>query len=139
MNKELAEANKAIENLIKAIESGKHIKLLSDRITQKEAEKAEIEKAIALEKLKYVDLTASEIQFFLTRLKNGDINDMKYRKLIVTVLINSVYLYDDGSIMIAFNAGDERQITLNADQIADFEAEFAEMGGSFLNEMHPKS
>jgi len=36
--------------------------------------------------------------------------------------------------MIAFNAGDERQITINADQIADFEAEFAEMGGSFLKD-----
>jgi len=94
-----------------------------------------IEKAIALEKLQYVNLTASEIKFFLTRLKTGDINDMKYRKMLITVLIHSVYLYDDGSLMIIFN-GDDRPITINAEQIDDFENEFrgsGAVGGSFLN------
>ena len=133
LNKELAEINKAIENLLKAIEEGKHINLLSDRITKKESEKAEIEKLIVLEKLQYVDLTASEIKFFLTRLKTGDINDMKYRKMLITVLVHSVYLYDDGSLMITFNAGD-RPITISAGQIADFEKEFA-TSGSFLNDV----
>ena len=80
LNKELADIDKAINNLIKAIEQGQHIELLSERITQKQHEKSEVEKAIALEKLQYIDLTASEIKFFLTRLKTGDIDDMKYRK-----------------------------------------------------------
>ena len=79
-------------------------------------------------------MTASEIKFFLTRLRHGDINDMKYRKMLVTVLIHSIYLYDDDSIMIVFTA-DDRKIMINADQIADFEAEFTEMGGSFLKDV----
>jgi len=133
LNKELDEINKAIENLLKAIEQGQHIELLSDWITQKQHEKSEIEKAIALEKLQYVDLTASEIKFFLTRLKTGDINDMKYRKMLITVLIHSVYLYDDGSLMITFHAGD-RPITISAEQIDDFESEL-ETSGSFLKDV----
>jgi len=133
LNKELSEVNKAIENLLKAIEQGQHIELLSERITQKQNEKSEIEKAIALEKLQYADLTASEIKFFLTRLKTGDIDDMKYRKMLITVLIHSVYLYDDGRLMITFNAGD-KPITINTEQIADFEKEF-DTSGSFLNDV----
>ena len=109
---------------------GAGINDVSDIKEKKEAEKAEIEKAIALEKLQYVDLTANEVKFFLTRLKTGDINDMKYRKMLITVLVHSVYLYDDGSLMITFHAGD-RPLTISAEQIDDFEKEF-EISGSFL-------
>ena len=46
------------------------------------------------------------ILFFLSRLRDGDINDMKYRKLLVMTLVNKIYLYDD-KITIAFNTQGE--------------------------------
>ena len=38
-------------------------------------------------------------------MRSGDINDIRYRKLIINVLINKVYLYDD-FIRVIFNTQD---------------------------------
>lgn len=89
-----------------------------------------------MEQMQYVSLSASEIKFFLTRLKNGDINDIKYRKMLITILVHSVYLYDDGRKMYVFNAGDKK-VTVDTGQIDDFEGEFDKGGGSFLNNHAP--
>ena len=110
LNKQLSDIDTAIENLMKAIEQGQHMELLSERITKKQQEKAEVEKAIAIEQMQYVSLSESEIKFFLTRLKNGDITDIQYQRMILTVLIHSVYLYDDGRLLIIFNAGNKQVV-----------------------------
>lgn len=39
-------------------------------------------------------------------LKKGNINDMKYRKTLISVFVNRIYLYDD-RMTIIFNSGDE--------------------------------
>jgi hypothetical protein len=77
--------------------------------------------------MQYVSLTAPEIVFFFTRLKNGNINDMMYRKMLITVLVNSVYLYDDGRLTIIFNATNGT-VSVDADLLDSIEAE----SGSFL-------
>lgn len=60
-----------------------------------ESEKQNIEKRIALEEIGQVGFTESEIKFFLSQLKKGNINDLKYRKMLVTVFANAIYLYDN--------------------------------------------
>ena len=39
--------------------------------------------------------TIQEVRFFLHKLKDGDINDIKYRKTLINVLENRISLYDD--------------------------------------------
>ena len=113
---------------MKALEQGQHMDLLSERITNKREERADLEKALAMEQMQYVSLTAMEIMFFFTRLKNGDINDIMYRKMLITVLVNSVYLYDDGRLAILFNATNGI-VSVDVDLLDSIEAE----SGSFLN------
>ena len=50
-------------------------------------------------------MTAPQIKFFLCSLKKGDINDIKYQKLLINTFVNKIYLYDD-RITIIFNASD---------------------------------
>ena len=102
----LIDTDNAIENLMKALEQGQNIDLIGERITQKRTEKAEIEKAISVEQLHNISLSAPQIKFFLTQLKKGNVNDIKYRKLLVNILVNTIYLYDDRRITFIFNAGD---------------------------------
>jgi hypothetical protein len=49
-----------------------------------------------------IDMTESEIKFFLTKLKDGDINDPKYRKLLINVFVQAIYLYDN-KLTLIFN------------------------------------
>lgn len=91
---------------MRALESGQNIDLISERITAKRLERKSIERDLAVELKKSVTLTEPEIRFFLTALKSGDINDLKYRRTLIKILVNSVYLYDD-RMTIVFNAGDE--------------------------------
>ena len=41
----------------------------------------------------------------MSELKKGNINDIKYRKTLINVFVNSIYLYDD-KITFIFNSGD---------------------------------
>jgi DNA invertase Pin-like site-specific DNA recombinase len=99
----LRDNEKAVNNLLNAIEQGQGVDLISKRLEQKQREKADIEKEIAAEAINRVELTAPEIRFFLTELRNGDINDAGTRRMLVTVLVNAVYLYDD-RLTVVFNA-----------------------------------
>ncbi|MCL2077237.1 MAG: recombinase family protein [Oscillospiraceae bacterium] len=106
LKKKLKENEKAIENLVTAIENGEHIDLLSERITQKKLEKSTLENALAREQWEKTEITESEVKFFFERLKNGDENDIKYKRALISIFINAVYLYDDHAV-IFFNGIDK--------------------------------
>lgn len=105
LNRLLKENDKAIENLLKALEMGHNIDIISERITIKRNERKFLEQEMAKEKLKHNNLTEKEIKFFLYQLKNGAINDIKYHRALINIFVNSIYLYDD-RLTIIFNASD---------------------------------
>jgi DNA invertase Pin-like site-specific DNA recombinase len=120
----LRENEKATNNLLNAIEQGQGLDLLTKRLEQKQQEREELEKEVAAETKNYVDLTASEIRFFLSELRNGDINDTKTRRMLITVLVNAVYLYDN-KLTVLFNASD-RAVEVTESLIDDIEADVQE-------------
>ena len=111
-----------IENLMVALESGKiqNIDMINNRITQNEDELKEIQNQYLVEMAKIFRLSEKEIKFFLTRLKNGDILDNSYRKVLVDTFVNSIYVYDNELILI-YNVGD-KSITINIDLLSDIES-----------------
>ena len=86
-----------------------------------EEEHLRLEKEIALEQKNHPVLTIPKVKFFLTQLKNGNINDIKYRKTLISVFINRIYLYDD-KITIIFNSGD-KTVTINDLLLSEIEKE----------------
>jgi len=105
LKRKIKDAEKAIENLLQAIESGEHISLLSERITKKQDEKTSLEKMLASEKLSKTELDENEIKFFLHNLKKGNVDSLEYRRALVAIFVNAIYLYDDKA-RIVFNASD---------------------------------
>lgn len=67
-----------------------------------EQQRKEIEKELLLEGMQKIDITVSQIKFFLKEMRSGKIDDLNYCKMLVNVLISKVYLYDD-NITIIFN------------------------------------
>jgi hypothetical protein len=50
--------------------------------------------------------TRREIKFFLLDLQNGNVSDTKYRKTLINTLVDRIYLYDDGRLIMVCNNGD---------------------------------
>lgn len=82
-----------------------------DKIEKLELAYSELEKEMAIEKLKNIELNENDIIFFLNKLKNGDINDIKYKRTLINVFVKSVYLYED-KVTIIFNV-DNISVTID--------------------------
>ena len=106
MKKKLKENKAAIDKLLDAIEnSDDNFDLINERITKRKQEKAYLENALAREQFENIEITEDDIGTFLYRLKTGDENDIKYKRALIAIFINAVYLYDDKAT-IFFNTID---------------------------------
>ena len=110
-------------------------KALGEQIPALEEEHKEIQKQIDKEERLFLSLSESDIIFFLTSLKKGNINDIKYRKLLVNVFVNKIFLYDD-RITITFNSGDE-PVTLTDKLLSELEENGKSAEGLFFEKSAP--
>lgn len=123
LKKQLSENERKHRNLINAvsecdIESLR--KTFYSEILELESQKEKIEEEIREEEKLHIVLTEPEIKFFLTSLKNGSADNIKYRKVLITTFINAIYLYDD-KITLIFNSGD-KPVTINNILLSEIEA-----------------
>ena len=110
-------------------------KALGEQIPALEEEHKEIQKQIDKEERLFLSLSEADIIFFLTSLKKGNINDIKYRKLLVNVFVNKIFLYDD-RITITFNSGDE-PVTLTDKLLSELEENGKSAEGLFFEKSVP--
>lgn len=109
LNKLLKENEKQKTNLfdsLKVCDIDSVRKSIFEEIVKVEQEHTDIENQIKIEKAKKLDLDETQVKFFLSQIRSGDVNNLKYRKMLVNVLINKIYLYDD-NITIFFNTQDK--------------------------------
>lgn len=100
LEKLLADNEKAVGNLMKALEVGEIVEQITARIKEKNEERKELERQLTLENATLFTITVPQVKFFLTHLRDGIANDDKHRKTLVTVLVNAIYLYDDKITLI---------------------------------------
>lgn len=74
-------------NLGKALKICKATKYILSEIEKLESKHKDIETQIILEQVKYPKLTIDQVIFFINRFKNGNINDIKYRELLLVRFI----------------------------------------------------
>lgn len=121
LQRELKDIEKKIKNLVVAIEEGIITSSTKNRLTELEDEKKELEGRIAREEMKKPLLTKERIIYWLQSFKNGDINDMEYKRKIIDTLVNSVYIYDEGEkgrrIVITFNISGNNTATISCSDI----------------------
>lgn len=106
-------------------------KSLYAEITKIEDEYKELEKQIAEEEKAVPELSVPKIMFFLTSLKNGNVKDIKYRRMLINIFVNAIYLYDD-RVTITFNSGDET-VTLNDKLLSEIEEQTVSKNNLFLD------
>lgn len=104
-------------------------KALGEKALALENEHTELEKQIAIEEKPLSVMSEDAVRFFLTSLKKGNINDIKYRKMLINIFVNKIYLYDD-KVTITFNLGDN-PVTIEDELL--FELEKQETSDRVLN------
>lgn len=121
LQKRKSKLEKAQENLYTAIEAGQAVEALLKRIQQNNIELTEIELQIQKEQSNEVVLTEAQMKAFLMSVKNGAARNNKASgKLLIDVLVNCIYLYDD-KITYVFNVG-EQTVEITEEVLADIEA-----------------
>lgn len=111
---------KRLENLLKTAHEEKNNQMASIRkctndvvremiiedLSKIAADIKELERQITIEKSRHYIMTEEQIIERLAKLANGDINNPVYRKTLIKLFVNKIFLYDD-KFTITFNTGDE--------------------------------
>ncbi|MEG1709998.1 MAG: recombinase family protein, partial [Acinetobacter sp.] len=114
IKKQLAETEKAINNMINAIEQGIITSSTKDRLQELEQTKDNLQINLAREEIKKPVLEKEQIIFWLLKLRKLDMTKEDDRQILIDNFVNSIYLYDDRIIFI-FNYKSEAQIVNLAD------------------------
>jgi len=96
-------------NLMRSLKSSKNEKarqMVMDELGRLGEEETALQIDLTREENRKLTIDHDEIAFFLTDLQNGDVTDMKYRKMLINVLVDKIYLYDDGKLTIVCYNGD---------------------------------
>ena len=135
LEKQIHKLEKNIENLMVALENGDNVDLINERITNNRVELNKTKKRYDIESKKLINLTEQQIKFFLIKLKNGDTDDMKYRKTLITLFINKIYVYDDEITMIC-NVGD-KSLAITKKLLEDINTNIKKHNSSYIEQASP--
>ena len=105
MKKNLAETEKAIGNMLNAIQQGVLTSSTKERLEGLEQTKSTLEVEIMKAELKQPHFTKEQIQLWIEKFKHTDLSNQEGRQILIDVFINSVFSYDDEYVLM-FNYKD---------------------------------
>lgn len=113
LERSLRQIDRELDKLVDAIidlPKSAH-KRISDRMELLEAQKSDLEIDLArLRIASEIQLTETEVRAWLKQFCTGDPADENFRKRIIDVFINSIYLYDD-KVIIFYNIKGGKQVS----------------------------
>ena len=102
---ELKDTQKRIKNLLDLMEQGVSTPSTRNRLLELESYEKDVLSNIEFTKMKKPTLTKEQVIYWLELFKDGDINDIEYKRKLINTLLHSVYVYDkdDGGKRIVLN------------------------------------
>lgn len=114
LNALLQKAQEAKENHMESLRACKDDavrEMIFEDLGKIGSEMKELERQIEVEKARHYAISEQQVVDHLTGLANGNRNDATYRKSLVRLFVNKIFLYDD-KFTITFNTGDE-EVTIS--------------------------
>ncbi len=102
LKKQLKEAEKSINNLLKAIEAGIITSSTKERLISLENQKETLLTSIETAKLQQNKLTKKQMEQWFSQFCVGNPEDQSFRRNLIDTFVNSVYVYDD-KIVLTYN------------------------------------
>lgn len=98
----IAENKRALDNTLKAIESGVETMTLPVRLKELELERLQLHDELKAAEARKVVLTPEHIEFMLMQYAEKGEDEQAYKKEIIECFVSEVYLYDD-KLLIYYN------------------------------------
>lgn len=112
---EIEDCGKRIANLSKALEAGVESETIITRIAELEKQRKDAHSRLALAQSEIVVLEKDHIVWFFSQFLGGDVDDLEFRRRLIDLLVNSVYVWDEPDdnykITINWNTTDRPQDT----------------------------
>ncbi len=114
LQRELAQVELSIKNLVRAIEAGIFNDATRNRMNELDAQRQDLKAAIADREIaKGFHLTKDHIAFFLYDLRNLDFQDRESQKRLINIFVNAIFVFEDGTVKITYNfSGENGTVTL---------------------------
>ena len=91
----LTEIDKGIENITVAIEKGVISEALMTRIGELEKERKTLERELKVEEKSSYRIDRDQIIFWLSQFRQGDIEDIAFKRRLIDLFVNSVTVWDE--------------------------------------------
>jgi hypothetical protein len=112
MQQQLKECEKAIANMLNAIQQGILTSSTKERLEQLEAQRDDLKLGILQAQMLKPSYTKEQIISWISRFKYGNADNPDYQKEIIDTFINAIYVFDD-RLVFTYNYKDEKEeITL---------------------------
>lgn len=102
LKQQMAETEKAIGNMLNAIQAGIFNASTKKRLDELEETKGQLDISILQEEMHRPTLSKKEILFWLYKFRELDITKQEHQQRLIDTFINAIYLYDD-KIVLTFN------------------------------------
>jgi hypothetical protein len=115
MEDELAEVNKGIANILKAIESGlPFTEATKDRMIELEERKKELVQDIDEEKRFFQKASPEQVRFSIEYYRDKNLDNREYLRELLNTFVRAIYVFDDHfKIVINNGLGDDIEIPLS--------------------------
>ncbi len=118
LESKIREIDQSVSRLLRMVEQGADSHALTARLNELEKERKDVEKRLLKEKNTVIEFDREMVIYWLSKFTKGDIDDPEFRRHIIDMLVNCVYVYDDPDgtteLDIAFNltSGKHSRVTL---------------------------
>ena len=102
LRRQLADTEKAIDNLLNAIQAGAFNASVKHRLDEMEETKEKLELSIVKEEIRKPQFTREQIQFYILQFRKVDLNTLEGWRRLIDSFVNSVVVYDD-YLLVTFN------------------------------------
>ena len=102
LQRQLADIEKGIENMLNAMQAGILTKSTKKRLDELEAQKEKLELDIMREQIQTEILTKDQIIFWLRKSKELDLTNDDNKRILIDTFISSINAYDD-RLVVCFN------------------------------------
>lgn len=107
--RELADVEKSLANVMAAIEQGIITSTTKKRLAELETLKTDLEVKIAKEEIQSQILTREQVEFWLKNMEKLNLANADNRQRIINTFINSIYVHDD-KFVVNFNCREESEV-----------------------------
>ena len=95
LSERMKETESGIANITKAVEKGIASDALMSRLVELEKEKKNLLRLLAEEEKYVCKIDRDQIIYWLTKFKDGNIEDEKFKRIIIDLMVNSVTVWDE--------------------------------------------